>query len=44
MDLRELLLMISNATPWVKFVHILVFIMPIILIGSAYWLDKTENK
>ena len=42
--LREILKMISEATSWVKFIHIIVFIFPVVLLGSAYWLDKTEDK
>lgn len=29
--LREVIQMILNATPWVKFIHILIFVAPMVI-------------
>lgn len=42
--ISDFLELLAGATPWAKFIHIIVFISPVVLLGSAYWLDKTEDK
>ena len=42
--ISEFLELLSSATPWAKFIHIIVFVSPVVLIGSAYWIDRAEKK
>lgn len=42
--LAEITGKILKASPWVKFVHIVIFIFPAVLLLVAAWLDITERK
>lgn len=41
---REWMELINNATPWAKFIYIIVFVSPVVLIGCSYWIDRAEKK